>query len=112
LRERVFRSATLVAAIAVLALLGGVALSLLAGAWPALAHFRLGFLTREIWNPVTEQFGALAPVYGTVVTSVLALFLAIPVSLGVAIFLTEVAPRWRERTVGGAVGAPACVPGG
>src|SRR5204862_123040 len=64
LRERVFRSATLVAAIAVLALLGGVAFSLLAGAWPALAHFRLGFLTREIWNPVTEQFGALESGYG------------------------------------------------
>ena len=92
LRERVFRSATFLAAILVLALLGGVAISLLAGAWPAFAHFKLSFLTREIWNPVTEQFGALAPVYGTLVTSFLALLLAIPVSLGVAIFLTEMAP--------------------
>src|SRR5256885_16901541 len=62
LRERVFHSATFLAAILVLALLGGVAISLLAGAWPALAHFKLGFLAREIWSPVTEQFGALAPV--------------------------------------------------
>jgi len=64
LRERVFHGATFAAALLVLALLGGVAISLLVGAWPAFAHFKLGFLTREIWNPVTDQFGALAPVYG------------------------------------------------
>ena len=58
LRERAFRGATFAAALLVLALLGGVAVSLLAGAWPALAHFKLGFLTREIWNPVTDQYGA------------------------------------------------------
>src|SRR5437763_868500 len=110
LRERVFRSATLVAAIVVLALLGGVAISLLAGAWPALAHFRLSFLTREIWNPVTEQFGALAPIYGTLVTSVLALLLAIPVSLGIAIFLTEMASVWLKRPVGVAIELLVAVP--
>ncbi len=92
LRERVFRGATLAAALLVLLLLGGVAASLLLGAWPALAHFKLGFLTREIWNPVTDKYGALAPVYGTLVTSFLALLLAIPVSFGIAIFLTELAP--------------------
>src|ERR1700674_2278606 len=110
LRERVFRSATFLAAILVLALLGGVAISLLAGAWPAFAHFKLSFLTREIWNPVTEQFGALAPVYGTLVTSFLALLLAIPVSLGVAIFLTEMAPVWLKRPVGVAIELLAAVP--
>src|ERR1700720_519211 len=110
LRERVFRSATFLAAILVLALLGGVAVSLLAGAWPAFAHFKLSFLTREIWNPVTEQFGALAPVYGTLVTSFLALLLAIPVSLGVAIFLTEMAPVWLKRPVGVAIELLAAVP--
>src|SRR6185312_11715989 len=94
LRERVFRGATLAAALLVLLLLGGVAASLLIGAWPALAHFKLAFLTREIWNPVTDQYGALAPVYGTLVTSFLALLLAIPVSFGIAIFLTELAPVW------------------
>jgi phosphate transport system permease protein len=110
LRERVFRSATFLAAILVLALLGGVAVSLLTGAWPAFAHFKLSFLTREIWNPVTEQFGALAPVYGTLVTSFLALLLAIPVSLGVAIFLTEMAPVWLKRPVGVAIELLAAVP--
>ena len=62
LRERAFRGATFAAALLVLALLGGVAISLLVGAWPALAHFKFSFLTREVWNPVTDQFGALAPI--------------------------------------------------
>ena len=110
LRERVFRSATFVAALLVLILLGGVALLLLHGAWPAFAQFKLGFLTREVWNPVTEQFGALAAVYGTVVTSFIALLLAIPVSFGIAIFLTELAPQWMKRPVGVAIELLAAVP--
>ena len=109
-RERAFRGATFAAALLVLALLGGVALSLVYGAWPALAHFKLSFLTREIWNPVTDQFGALAPMYGTLVTSLLALLLAIPVSFGIAIFLTELAPVWLKRPVGVAVELLAAVP--
>src|SRR5580658_6892479 len=110
LRERVFRGATLAAALVVLLLLGGVALSLLLGAWPALAHFKLGFLTRGIWNPVTDQFGALAPIYGTLVTSFLALLISIPVSFGIAIFLTELAPVWLKRPIGIAVELLAAVP--
>ena len=110
LRERAFRGATFAAALLVLALLGGVAISLLVGAWPAFAHFRLGFLTREVWNPVTDQFGALAPIYGTLVTSFLALLLAIPVSFGIAIFLTELAPVWLKRPVGVAIELLAAVP--
>ena len=110
LRERVFQAATLSAALLVLLLLGGVACALLIGAWPAFAHFKLSFLTREIWNPVTEQFGALAPVYGTLVTSFLALLLAIPLSFGIAIFLTELAPVWLKRPVGVAIELLAAVP--
>ena len=110
LRERLFRAATFVAALLVLTLLGGVALSLLQGAWPALAHFKLRFLTNEVWNPVTDQYGALAAVYGTLVTSVIALVIAIPVSLGVAIFLTELAPAWLKRPVGIAIELLAAVP--
>jgi phosphate transport system permease protein len=110
LREQLFRIATLVAALLVLALLGGVALSLMVGAWPAFSHFKLGFLTSEIWNPVTEKFGALAPVYGTLVTSFLALLLAIPVSFGIGIFLTELAPAWLKRPVGVAIELLAAVP--
>ena len=109
-RERVFRAATFVAALLVLLLLGGVALSLVIGAWPAFAHFKLAFLTREIWNPVTDQYGALAPVYGTLVTSFLALLLAVPVSFGIAVFLTELAPVWLKRPVGTAIELLAAVP--
>jgi phosphate transport system permease protein len=110
LRERLFRAATLVAALLVLTLLGGVAVSLAQGAWPALAHFKLHFLTREVWNPVTDQYGALAAVYGTVMTSVIALAIAIPVSFGIAIFLTELAPVWMKRPVGIAIELLAAVP--
>jgi phosphate transport system permease protein len=110
LRERVFRAATFVAALLVLTLLGGVALSLLHGAWPAFAHFKLRFLTREVWNPVTDQFGALAAVYGTLVTSLIALAISIPVSFGIAIFLTELAPAWLKRPVGIAIELLAAVP--
>jgi phosphate transport system permease protein len=110
LRERIFRGATLAAALLVLTLLGGVALSLLQGSWPAFSHFKLAFLTREIWNPVTDEYGALAPVYGTVVTSLLAMVIAIPISFGIAIFLTELSPAWLKRPVGVAVELLAAVP--
>ncbi len=110
LRERIFRLATLGAALLVLLLLGGVVLSLVVGAWPALSHFKFSFLTREVWNPVTDQYGALAPIYGTLVTSALALLLAVPVSFGIAIFLTELAPAWLKRPVGVAIELLAAVP--
>jgi phosphate transport system permease protein len=108
--ERLFRNATLVAAILVLLLLGGVTVALFKGAWPALAHFKLGFLTRQIWNPVTEKFGALAAVYGTLMTSLIAMLVAIPLSFGIAIFLTELSPNWLKRPVGIAVELLAAVP--
>jgi phosphate transport system permease protein len=108
--ERMFAYATLAAAVLVLLLLGGVTVALFKGAWPALSHFRFGFLTREIWNPVTEQFGALAPIYGTLVTSAIAMLVAIPISFGVAIFLTELAPVWLKRPVGIAIELLAAVP--
>jgi phosphate transport system permease protein len=108
--ERYFRTATLIAALLVLALLGGVAVSLLMGAWPALAHFKLAFLTSEIWNPVTEQFGALAPIYGTLMTSLIAMLVAVPIGFGIAIFLTELCPRRLRRPVGVAVELLAAVP--
>jgi len=108
--ERVFRSATLTAAILVLLILGGVALSLLRGAWPARQHFGFAFVTREIWNPVTDEYGALAPIYGTVVTSVIAMLLAVPTGFGIALFLTELCPPWLKRPIGTAVELLAAVP--
>ena len=110
LGERVFKAATLAAALLVLLLLGGVAVALLKGAWPALSHFKLEFLTRQLWNPVTEKFGALAPIYGTLVTSLIAMAVAIPLSFGISIFLTELCPAWLKRPVGVAVELLAAVP--
>ena len=108
--ERVFRSATLSAAILVLVILGGVALSLIVGAWPALHQFGFAFVTREVWNPVTDQYGALAPIYGTVVTSVIAMLLAVPTGFGIALFLTELCPSVLKRPIGVAVELLAAVP--
>jgi phosphate transport system permease protein len=80
------------------------------GAWPALLHFKLAFITREIWNPVTDQFGALAPIYGTLVTSTIAMLLAIPTGFGIALFLTEMCPPLLKRPIGVAVELLAAVP--
>jgi len=108
--ERVFRAATLSAAILVLVILGGVALSLIVGAWPALHQFGFAFITREVWNPVTDQYGALAPIYGTVVTSLIAMALAVPTGFGIALFLTELCPSVLKRPIGVAVELLAAVP--
>ena len=110
LREGIFHGTTLAAALLVLALLGGVVIALLHGAWPALAHFKLAFLTREIWNPVTDEYGAVGAVYGTVVTSIIAMLLALPISFGVAVFLTELAPSWLKRPISVAIELLAAIP--
>jgi phosphate transport system permease protein len=108
--ERIFRSATLTAAILVLLILGGVGVSLVRGAWPALGHFGFSFLTREVWNPVTDQFGALAAIYGTVITSLIAMIIAVPAGFGIALFLTELCPSLLKRPIGVAVELLAAVP--
>ncbi|MGA7540511.1 MAG: phosphate ABC transporter permease subunit PstC [Steroidobacteraceae bacterium] len=110
LRERVFHGATLVAALLVLVLLGGVVVSLLHGAWPAFVRFKLAFITHDVWNPVTDEYGALSAIFGTVVTSVIAMVLALPVSFGIAVFLTELAPAWLKRPVGMAIELLAAIP--
>ena len=108
--ERIFRAATLAAAILVLLILGGVVLSLVRGAWPALRHFGFGFVTREVWNPVTEEFGARSAIFGTVVTSLIAMALAVPTAFGIALFLTQLCPPGLKRPIGVAVELLAAVP--
>lgn len=110
LRERIFMGSTLAAAILVLLLLGGVVVSLLHGAWPAFSRFRLAFVTADVWNPVTDRYGALSAIYGTLVTSALAMIVALPVSFGIAVFLTELAPSWLKRPVGVAIELLAAIP--
>jgi phosphate transport system permease protein len=108
--ERLFRGATFLAAVAVLLLLGSVTVSLFVGAWPALSRFGFAFLIEQAWNPVTDRYGALGAVYGTLVTSALAMLFAVPVSFGIAVFLTELAPSWLKRPVGIAIELLAAIP--
>jgi phosphate transport system permease protein len=109
-RDTRFRLLTLAAALIVLAIFAGVMTSLIIGALPAMRQFGWGFVTTEAWNPVTEKFGALASIYGTVVTSVLAMFVAVPVGIGIAIFLTEICPRPLRRPIGIAIELLAGIP--
>jgi phosphate transport system permease protein len=106
----VFRGLTKAAAIFVLLLLSGVIISLIIGAWPALSKFGPGFLVSERWNPVTENFGAMAPIYGTIVTSLIAMLIAVPVGLMIAMFLTEMCPQWLRRPIGIAIELLAGIP--
>jgi len=108
--DAIFRAMTLTAAIAVLLILGGVFVSLASGAAPALRTFGLRFLYTEVWNPVTDQFGAIAPIYGTLVTSFIAMLIAVPVGLLIAMFLTELCPMWLRRPIGIAIELLAGIP--
>src|SRR5271156_2729076 len=89
LADRIFRGATFLFAIFVLLLLVGIIVALFSGSRPAFHKAGFGFFTSTDWNPVTEKFGALPPIYGTLVTAFIALLLAVPISFGIAIFLTE-----------------------
>ncbi len=110
LRDTTFHLLTLAAAWAVLILLGGVIASLVLGSMPAFKAFGLNFLTTEAWNPVTEKFGAMAPVYGTIATSLIAMAIAVPSALGIAIFLTELCPFVLRRPIGIAIELLAGIP--
>jgi phosphate transport system permease protein len=110
LTDTAFRHLTRAAAITVLVLLGGVILALLIGSLPALQTFGLNFLIEERWNPVTERFGALAPIYGTIVTSFIAMLIAVPIGLLIAAFLTELCPQWLRRPIGIAIELLAGIP--
>src|SRR5262245_54881559 len=97
LGDAIFRHLTRIAALVVLLILSGVILSLALGSWPALREFGPGFLFSQRWNPVTENFGALAPIYGTLVTSFIAMLIAVPIGLLIAMFLTELCPQLLRR---------------
>lgn len=105
-----FRGLTRLCAFAVLALLAAIIVSLVQGSMPAIHAFGFGFLTSSEWDPVNDQFGALIPVFGTLVTSGIALIIAIPVSFGIALFLTELSPRIMRRPLGIAIELLAGIP--
>jgi phosphate transport system permease protein len=106
----VFHGLTVFFALLVLVILIGVIGSLAYGAWPALHRFGFSFFTTSVWNPVTEKFGALAPIYGTLVTSVIAMLIGIPVAFGVALFITELCPKWLKRPLGTMIELLAAIP--
>lgn len=110
LADAVFRAATQSFAVLVLILLGGAIVSLTVGALPALQAFGPGFFLDPTWQPPKEIFGGLAPIYGTLVTSVIAMIIAVPVSFGIAIFLTELCPPMLKRPVGIAIELLAGIP--
>jgi phosphate transport system permease protein len=110
LLDILFRNVTRLSAFAVLVLLIAIIVSLIIGSLPAIKAFGFQFLTSAEWDPVTDQFGALVPIVGTLVTSAIALLIAIPVSFGIALFLTELSPRWLRRPLGIAIELLAGIP--
>ena len=110
LADRLFAWISRGAALLTLALLLGIIGSLIMGAWPAMHHFGADFLMRDAWDPVQEDFGGWGMICGTLLTSAIALAIAVPVSFGIALFLTELSPVWLKRPLGTAIELLAAVP--
>ena len=108
--DRLFSWAAHAAAWITLALMAGIIISLVVGAAPAIREYGLGFIWRSEWDPVKNVYGGLVMIYGTLMTSAIALLIAVPVSFGIALFLTELAPGWLKRPLGVAIELLAAVP--
>lgn len=106
----IFSALVRLAALITLLLLTGIIVSLIFASWPSIQQFGLSFLWTKEWDPPAQEFGALVPIYGTIVTSVIALIIAVPVSFGIALFLTELAPNWLKRPLGIAIELLAAIP--
>src|ERR1700712_491522 len=98
-----FGGLTRLAAVVTLLLLRGIIVSLIYASLPPIEKFGLSFLWRSEWDPKADAFGALVPIYGTIATSIIALIIAVPVSFGIALFLTELSPAWLRRPLGVAI---------
>jgi phosphate transport system permease protein len=110
LGDAIFLNLTRAAAFITLCLLAGIIVSLLVSSWPTIRTFGYHFLTSSEWDPPANHFGALVPIYGTLVTSAIALIIAVPVSFGIALFLTELSPAWLRRPLGVAIELLAAIP--
>jgi phosphate transport system permease protein len=108
--DTLFATLAHLAAWLTLAILLGILVSLVVGAAPAIKEFGLGFLWSTDWDPVQNRYGGLVMIYGTLMTSFIALLIAVPVSFGIALFLTELSPGWLKRPLGTAVELLAAVP--
>jgi len=110
IRDVVFYNIVRGIALLTLLILLGIIASLIVSSWPSIQKFGFSFIWTSDWNPPAEKFGALIPIYGTLVTSVIALFIAVPVSFGIALFLTELSPAWLRRPLGTAIELLAAIP--
>lgn len=110
LADALFANVTRALAFLTLLTLLGIVVSLGTAAWPSLEKFGAAFLWTSEWNPPAEKFGALIPIYGTLVTSAIALVIAVPTSFGIALFLTELSPVWLRRPLGIAIELLAAIP--
>ena len=109
-QDALFEKTTMFFALSVLGMLLAILIALSIAAVPAIEKFGFGFFVTDVWNPVTKNFGALAPIYGTLVTSAIALLIGVPVSFGIALFLTEMCPASLKRPLGTAVELLAAIP--
>jgi len=108
--DKVFGFFSKLSAVITLSLLAAILTSLVISAWPAISKYGFSFLTSTVWDPVQEDFGGLVMIYGTIATSLIALIIAVPVSFGIALFLTELSPSWLKRPLGTAIELLAAVP--
>jgi len=108
--DGIFRAATWFFSVVILVILGAIIISLMVSAALAIGKFGLGFFVSTAWNPVTEDFGALPAIYGTLLTSFIAMLIGIPVMLGVALYITELCPRWLKRPIGTMIELLAAIP--
>ncbi|MBK5143825.1 phosphate ABC transporter permease PstC [Budviciaceae bacterium BWR-B9] len=106
----IFGALVKLAALITLLLLGGIIISLIIASWPSIQKFGISFLWHKEWDAPADEFGALVPIYGTIVTSIIALLIAVPVSFGIALFLTELSPKWLKRPLGIAIELLAAIP--
>lgn len=110
LMDALFKNATRLFAFLVFALLAAILISLIYGSRETLSEYGLSFLWRNDWDPVNQSYGAIVPIVGTLLTSLIALVIAVPVSFGIAVFLTELSPAWLRRPLGTAVEMLAAIP--
>lgn len=108
--DAIFAALAKGAAFVTLGLLAAIIAALVVSAWPAISQYGLSFLTRTTWDPVQEDFGGLVMIYGTLASSFIALLIAVPVSFGIALFLTELSPSWLKRPLGTAIELLAAIP--
>ncbi|MXP56744.1 phosphate ABC transporter permease PstC [Pantoea sp. Mhis] len=108
--DMIFATIVKLSVLIVLLLLIGIIVSLIISSWPSIRKFGFSFLCSKVWDAPNEKFGALVPIYGTFMTSLIAITIALPVSFGIALFLTEVVPSWLRRPLGTAIELLAAIP--